>query len=92
MYSSLEQHLEKNYQRIDQILFIIKKCKLMINEHQRIFTMYLEEAKKKESINEYIIKTYEKALLGITHYSKVLAYIETNVSSPKQILDYIDTI
>ncbi len=41
VYSSVEMHFNRNIHRIDKIMFIIKRTKLVLNEYQKIFNDYL---------------------------------------------------
>ena len=40
--------LNRNVQRFNQIVFIIKRSKLILNEYMTVFNKYLEKLEKKE--------------------------------------------
>ncbi|CDW88503.1 cation channel family protein [Stylonychia lemnae] len=93
-YSSIDMKLTKNVQRFNQIVFIIKRSKLILNEYMNLFKNYLEKVDKKEKamVNQQIIKTTRQAIEGVKKYLKVLAQLETQMHSPKVFLDIVDQI
>jgi hypothetical protein len=45
-YSSFDQRIERNMLKMDKIMFIIKKTKLILNHYQTLFRDYLDHVNK----------------------------------------------
>ena len=79
VYSSMEMQFNRNVQRIDEISFIIKKSKLVLNEYYKIFSTYCEKIinKDQDTVPEQLKTTTKQAINGIEKYLKILSVIES---------------
>ena len=87
-------HLSKNIQKQEQIIFIIKKTKLILKEYQKIFTDYQVRMRKKDNalVSEQIIKTMQQSVKGICVYLFVMEQLELEVFTPRIFINQIDKI
>lgn len=75
--ADVQERIEKSKQTIEQILFVIKKTRLILNEYKRIFESYLQEmAEKDASVSEQIISSTTFAVNCIKGYIEVLNNFE----------------
>ncbi len=92
--SSIEIGIQQNKQKIDSMLFICNKAKLVLSEYLSVFKWFLNKIRTSDNsqVNEDFVRTYEQAIKGITNYQKVLEHIEREVSGERDLLTVIDEV
>ncbi|CDW78950.1 UNKNOWN [Stylonychia lemnae] len=93
IFNSL-QSFENPERRIEKIIMIIKKSKLILNEYGILFAEYLEKLRNnsKNTVSEHIILPTKNAIMGIKKYIQIISCLESKLEQPKMILDYIDQL
>eukprot|EP00347_Sterkiella_histriomuscorum_P000844 403374301 len=91
IYSSIDQQIGRNIQRFNQIVFIIKRSKLILNEYMKLFTNFIENISRKYNPKyNKILSTIENKLLSPRIFLELINDIRTKMSDQNSNLDMIE--